>query len=124
MTLKKIITMSALALFFSFFIEGCNQNLDRTNPMDPNRFNQNGGYSGSVFIDGHVRTNSLVGIEGVAVTTIPVTWTVYTDSTGYYRFDSLQSGSYIINVLKAGYQPLSRPVVLGNNGMTQDFTLN
>ncbi|MFH1074780.1 MAG: carboxypeptidase-like regulatory domain-containing protein [Candidatus Firestonebacteria bacterium] len=124
MAINKILTMSVLSVVVSFLIAGCSQNLDRTNPLDPYRMNQDGENNGSSFIDGHVRTSSLAGIQGAAVTTSPVTWTVYTDSTGYYRFDSLQPGNYIINVSKTGYQTLSRPVVLGNNGMTQDFTLN
>ncbi|MFA5859631.1 MAG: carboxypeptidase regulatory-like domain-containing protein, partial [Elusimicrobiota bacterium] len=78
------------------------------------------------YIKGYVRDNTSTGISGVTLTLSGTgTGSYSTDSTGYYEFLNLPSGSYGITATKTdyGFNPSSKTfTALSSNQENQNFT--
>jgi len=78
-------------------------------------------YSGS--LSGRVTDKDKgAGIAGVSVYIPDLKLGVVTDSGGYYRFNNLPSGSFLVEVHSIGYKTLTGTVTVGGP-VSQDFTL-
>ncbi len=63
-------------------------------------------------------------LQGVQITTSPVTSTITTDANGKYEFDKVTAGSYVITAVKAGYKDSQINVTITEgNTATADIQL-
>lgn len=71
-----------------------------------------------------VKAGGTVGIAGVVVTLAPTTRTATTDQDGYFQFDSVPEGSYVVIPFQGGYQftPTQRFISIYSDSLENDFT--
>ena len=105
----------AIGLTVIVFV-GCGQdNLQRTNPLDP-MFSGNGTFRGSFFLNGQP-------MSGVTVFTTPATKSAMTDSMGAYTI-SVPAGTYTVLAQAPWYSPVSSTQQAVTSGATVNVNFN
>ena len=81
-----------------------------------------GATPGSGSLSGHVLGRNNQPIQNASVYIPDLKLGMVTDSAGYYRFPSIPSGVYLVEVQSIGYKTMTKSVSV-NGAITQDFSL-
>ena len=77
---------------------------------------------GTGSLSGRITDKNGGGLSGATVYIPDLKLGVVADTGGYYRFNSLPSGKYLIEVHSIGFKTTTKPVIV-SGPVTQDFTL-
>lgn len=78
---------------------------------------------GRAVLTGRVTSDSGVAVSYAGVRIPELDRVTQADSNGVYRFDDLQTGSFVIIAEAAGFRARRAQVTLSSGGVTQNFTL-
>lgn len=104
-------------------IGGCSLNPPHDNPLDPD----SPGYTGTGSLQGRVMLLNFpsIGISSVLLYTIPATFTIVADSSGYFEFPEIPSGEYYIIASKTLFTPDTIHVTIKTAGQSSvNFFMN
>ncbi|TWI86643.1 TonB-dependent receptor [Chitinophaga japonensis] len=79
---------------------------------------------GQVKISGYITGKQQAAIPGTSVVLQGTAQGATTDSTGHFRFTTLQKGRQVLSISSIGYKTTEKPVVLVNDSITVNVTLH